>query len=155
MHLWDSFPLNDPDWAGRVAFVLDCSGHELAVLDGCRIVRRRGEVVLAGVPWKKMSDSSAHELLSLVFNRYVMLRSGWEWEIPRHEDAYSPIGIFTNLRTGMRWLSDGLLKVQPLTRMWSPSDAQGAYAGLATRRIRELFVVFDWQESNLVKGERL
>ena len=35
-----------PILRGTVGLVVDCSGHEQAVLDGCNIVRKKGEVVL-------------------------------------------------------------------------------------------------------------
>ncbi|MBD3241109.1 MAG: zinc-binding dehydrogenase, partial [Chitinivibrionales bacterium] len=75
---------------GNVALVVDCSGHEQAVLDGARVVRRGGEVVLVGVPWKRHTVLTAHELLDVVFHRYVVLRSGWEWELPRESAHHAP-----------------------------------------------------------------
>jgi threonine dehydrogenase-like Zn-dependent dehydrogenase len=142
---WAQMPLDDSQWAERTALVLDCSGHEAAVLDGCRMVRRRGEVVLAGVPWNKRTDHSAHELLSLVFHRYAVLRSGWEWELPLHADTFSPIGLFENMHIGMKWLSESLLNLTRLTRIFLPEHAQAAYAGLAANDFRELFIVFNWK----------
>ena len=44
-------PVEDPAYAGEVELVIECSGHEQAAFDGCRIVRKRGEVVLVGAPW--------------------------------------------------------------------------------------------------------
>lgn len=143
-HVWATMPLDNAEWASRTALVLDCSGHEAAVLDGCRMVRRRGEVVLAGVPWTKRTDHSAHELLSLVFHSYAVLRSGWEWELPAHSDLYSPIGIYDNLRSGMNWLAEGLLNLPQYTHMLKPEQAQEAYAGLAANAYIEPFIVFDW-----------
>jgi threonine dehydrogenase-like Zn-dependent dehydrogenase len=143
-HVWGAFPLDNPNWAGRTALVLDCSGHEGAVLDGCRIVRHRGEVVLGGVPWKKNTDATAQDVLSLVFHGYVVLRSGWEWGIPNHSDSFSPHGIFDNLQKGLNWLLENHLELAPITRIYSPLQAQEAYTGLAARNIQELFVLFDW-----------
>ena len=31
---------------------------------------------MVGVPWRRQTDAYAHELLSLVFHKYVVLRSG-------------------------------------------------------------------------------
>ena len=49
-----SVPVDDPDHRGQVDLVVECSGHEQAVLDACKVVRKRGEVVMVGVPWKRM-----------------------------------------------------------------------------------------------------
>ena len=39
-----AMPLEDPALRGQVALVVDCSGHEAAVREGCQMVRPRGEV---------------------------------------------------------------------------------------------------------------
>ncbi|GGD79595.1 zinc-dependent alcohol dehydrogenase [Paenibacillus nasutitermitis] len=139
-----SLPLEDPAWKQKVALVVECSGHESAVLDACRIVRPRGEVVMIGVPWKRYTDHYAHELLSLVFHHYVVLRSGWEWELPVQSGHFQPHSIMGNLGLGLRWLSEGFLDVQAYSRLMSPHEVQDTYDGLASRRFDELFVLFDW-----------
>ncbi|MEO6609683.1 MAG: NAD-binding protein, partial [Aestuariivirga sp.] len=35
-------PVGDAAYDGKVALVVDCSGHEKAVLDGCKVVRKKG-----------------------------------------------------------------------------------------------------------------
>lgn len=139
-----SFPLDDPAWKQHVALVVDCSGHESAVLDACRIVRPRGEVVMIGVPWKRYTDHYAQELLSLVFHYYVVLRSGWEWELPMHPGHFQPHSIRGNLSISLQWLAEGFLDVKSYSRLMSPHDAQEAYDGLANRRFEEMFILFDW-----------
>ncbi|BBH20729.1 dehydrogenase [Paenibacillus baekrokdamisoli] len=143
---WAEFPIQDPEWNGRTALVLDCSGHEAAVYKGCQVIRRRGEVVLCGVPWKRYTDLTAQELLHAIFHQYAIVRSGWEWDIPNHADPFSPHSIFNNLSYGLKLLSEGLLQAAPMSRHWSPRQAQEVYAGLAQRRITELFNLFDWSE---------
>ena len=81
-------PLQDPNIVGQVALVVECSGHEGAVIDGCRAVQKRGEVVLVGVPWRKCTDRSAHELTDVIFHKYAVVRSGWEWEVPRQAGEF-------------------------------------------------------------------
>jgi threonine dehydrogenase-like Zn-dependent dehydrogenase len=51
-------PADDPVVEGHIGLVIDCSGHEEAVLGGCRVVRKGGEAVLVGVPWRRMADCS-------------------------------------------------------------------------------------------------
>ena len=137
-------PVEDAGIAGTVALVMECSGHEHAVLDACRVVRQRGEVVLVGVPWRRQSDAHAHELLSLVFHRYVLLRSGWEWGLPQHADDFSPHSIHTGFGTALQWLADGRIRTDGLIAQVDPRDAQRTYQDLLHRRAEGLFTVCDW-----------
>ena len=74
--------MNKRELVGEVSLVLECSGHEQGAVDGCRVVRKRGEVVLIGSPWVRRTDLTAHELLHLVFHRYVTLRSTRDVPLP-------------------------------------------------------------------------
>jgi threonine dehydrogenase-like Zn-dependent dehydrogenase len=139
-------PCEDAGIADTVALVVECSGHEQAVLDACRVVRKRGEVVLVGVPWRRQADAYAHELLSLVFHKYVLLRSGWEWELPHHAADFSPHSIQTGFDTALRWLADGRIRTDGLITRADPRDAQRAYQDLLHRRADGLFTVFDWSQ---------
>jgi len=114
------------------------------VLDACRVVRKRGEVVLVGVPWRRQTDAFAHELLWLVFEKFVVLRSGWEWELPHHAADFSPHSIHTGFDTALRWLADGRIRTDGLITRADPRDAQRAYQDLLHRRAEGLFTVFDW-----------
>jgi len=140
-------PCDDTGIAGTVALAVECSGHEHAVLDACRLVRKRGEVVLVGVPWRRQTDAYAHELLSLVFHKYVLLRSGWEWELPHRAADFSPHSIHTGFDTALRWLADGRIKTDGMITLANPSDAQQAYQDLLHRRAQGLFTVFDWTQT--------
>jgi threonine dehydrogenase-like Zn-dependent dehydrogenase len=138
-------PVDDPEYAGQVELVIDCSGHEGAVLDGCRVVRKRGEVVLIGAPWQRRTDHVAHELLHLIFHRYVTLRSGWEWELPLHPTEFRTNSIYGNLSAALKWLAEGRVSVDCVYAMVPPRDAQRAYQDLLHQRTERLAVVFDWQ----------
>ena len=140
----DRVPAEDTDIVGTLALVVECSGHEQAVLEACRMVRRRGEVVLVGVPWRRHTEIFAHELLSLVFHNYVVLRSGWEWELPRQATDFNPRSIHTGFDTALRWLADGRIRTEGLITQTDPRDAQQAYQDLLHRRAQGLFTVFDW-----------
>ncbi|TVR50467.1 MAG: dehydrogenase [Puniceicoccaceae bacterium] len=139
-------PADSSGLAGSVALAMDCSGHEQAVLDACRMVRKRGEVVLVGVPWQRQTEAYAHELLSLVFHRYVVLRSGWEWELPRHSTDASPHSIHSGFETALRWLASGSIKMDGLITLADPANAQQTYQDILHRRAKGLFTVFDWSE---------
>jgi threonine dehydrogenase-like Zn-dependent dehydrogenase len=149
-------PTEHPDFSGKVALVVDCSGHEKAVLNGCRIVRQHGEVVLIGVPWKKHTELYAHDILHAVFNNFVLLRSGWEWEYPLVSKAFkwtellegynnSPQSIFSGFAKALQWLSQNRIPLAQLVKTTSPADPSVVYGALLERTIPEPFVVFEWQ----------
>lgn len=139
-------PLNDRDIAGKVALVVECSGHEQAVLDGCAVVQKRGEVVLVGLPWMRRTDIFAHDLLYRVFHKYVVLRSGWEWEVPRFAADFQPDSIHGNLAGAMQWLVERRLTVADLYVKVPPRQAQQAYQDLLKGRSDCLSFLFDWAD---------
>lgn len=152
-----AMPLEDDAYLGKVALVVDCSGHESAVLDGCKIVRKRGEVVLVGVPWRPYTDIKAHDVLSTVFFNFVELRSGWEWELPilprdfvweellegYNNATYS---IFGGFERAMNWLGEGRVKLDGLMASVSPEHPDKVYTQLLDRKILEPFIVYDWTQ---------
>lgn len=137
-------PLDDPEWFERVELVAECSGHEQAVLDGCNIVSRRGEVVLIGVPWRKQTELSAHDLLWAIFHKYAVVRSGWEWEIPLHPTPFRPGSLYGNMAAAMRWLAEGRLSVEGLAEVVSPTECGRVFQRLAEGTFPLLTAVFDW-----------
>lgn len=139
-------PVDDPAIAGQVALVLECSGHEQGALDGCRVVQKRGEVVLIGTPWKRHTELFAHEITHAVFHRYVVLRSGWEWELPLHCTEFRTNSIYGNLAAALQWLAERRLLVDNLYSTVSPRYAQRVYQDLLHRRWDSLGAVFDWRE---------
>jgi threonine dehydrogenase-like Zn-dependent dehydrogenase len=151
-----SMPLGDPDYQGKVALVVDCSGHEGAVLDGCRIVGRMGEVVLVGVPWRKLTDHTAHELTHAVFFNHVTLRSGWEWQLPMHDktfaweellDGYNNAAhsVFGGFARALGWLAEGRFPLEGLIHRAVPDDPSALYARILSREIEEPFILIDWE----------
>lgn len=141
-----AIPLDDAEWCGKTALVVECSGHEQSALDGCRMLAKRGELVLVGVPWKQHTQLSAHELLHAVFHRYAVVRSGWEWELPLHATDFRPSSIWDNYRAALSWLHDGRVSVQDLYTTYSPQQCQEAYQALLHNRLEKLAVVFDWTQ---------
>ena len=150
-----SMPSADPAFARKVALVVDCSGHEGAVLDAARTVRQGGEVVLVGVPWKRLTDIAAHDLLREVFFGYVHLRSGWEWELPIHGRGFAweellegynnaPQSIFSGFGKALRWLAAGKVDVAGLMTTRSAADPAALYPAIAAREIAEPLIVLDW-----------
>lgn len=137
-------PLEDPEWFEKVELVAECSGHEKAVLDGCNIVAPRGEVVLVGVPWRKQTDLSAHELLWAIFHKYAVVRSGWEWEVPLHPVPFRHGSLYGNMAAAMRWLAEGRLSIEGLAEVVSPSQCGRVFRQLSDGTFLLLTAMFDW-----------
>ena len=153
-----AMPLGDDAYQGKVALVVDCSGHESAALEGCRIVQRMGEVVLVGVPWRKLSDHSAHDVTQAVFFNHVLLRSGWEWELPMHGRSFqweellegynnAPHSIFGGFERAMRWLAEGRVPLAGLVHRATPDDPAALYSSIQARKISEPFILIDWEST--------
>lgn len=138
-------PVDDPGIAGKAALVAECSGHEQTTLEACRVVRHGGEVVLVGLPWTKKAELSAHEVLHALFMNYVRLRSGWEWEVPLHPEAFRPNSVFEHFEGALRWLAEGRIRTEGLAVSHSPREAVDAYRSLLERRCEGLTVLFDWR----------
>jgi threonine dehydrogenase-like Zn-dependent dehydrogenase len=128
-----------------VQLAVECSGHERAVLDCCKAVRKGGEVAMVGVPWKKRTDIDAFEILQTIFHRYVHLRSGWEWEVPIHDRDFTVGSMTANLAGALRWLQEGRVSVAGLAQSVQPEDAQQAWQDLLHQRGTGLTRVFDWR----------
>ena len=142
----DRVPVDDADHHRQYDLVLECAGHEQAVLDACQLLRHGGEMALIGAFWRQQTDLSMHPLLRTVFHHFLTIRSGWEYEIPWHRDAFDPGSIFENYAAALRWLDDGRLDVAGLYDVASPHDAQRVYQNLANRQQPALSTVFDWTQ---------
>ena len=134
--------LNDPDDVFEL--VVDASGHDGATVQAAKVVAKNGELVLTGTPWAKRTDASAHELLSLIFHRYLHVRSGWEWQLPLVTSNFRHGSVFSNFRLALDWLASGDISVDGLSETLSPADAQHAFDTLANRGSGPLTYVFDW-----------
>lgn len=148
-------PLEDADLARKVALVVDCSGHEGAVLDGCKIARRMGEVVLVGVPWRKLTDTTAHDVMNAVFFNLVTLRSGWEWQLPIQSKGFvweellegynnAPHSIMGGFAQALDWLAEKRFALDGMFHTAMPNDPAALYESIARREIAEPFIVLDW-----------
>lgn len=140
----ERLPLDDPAWAGMIDLVVECSGHEAAALDACRIVRKGGEVALVGVPWVKRTELPAFDLLHAVFHRYVRLRSGWEWEVPLESTDFRQGSIRANTTAAMSWFANRRLSSSGIVRRADPRDCAAVYSDLQAQRGSALTAVFDW-----------
>jgi NADPH:quinone reductase-like Zn-dependent oxidoreductase len=137
-------PLDEAGFAGSVQIAVECSGHEAAVLDCCKVVRKRGEVAMIGVPWRRRSDLHAFDLLHAVFHRYIVLRSGWEWEVPHQPRDFAVGSIAANYAGALDWLKDGKVRVAGLGQRVAPADCQAVWQDLLHQRGPCPTAVFDW-----------
>jgi threonine dehydrogenase-like Zn-dependent dehydrogenase len=135
----------EQDLVNKIALAVECSGHEQAVLDCCRIVRKRGEVSMVGAPWKQRADVTAFEVLKEVFFRYVVLRSGWEWELPMRPVEFREGSIFGDYASALDWLVKGWVKTDGLYRVSPPTNPQEVYEKMGRQEGEYLSVVFDWR----------
>jgi len=138
--------------------VLECSGHERAGVDGCRIVRKHGEIVQVGAPWgpAKAPELTAREVFHAALFRYATVRSGWEWALPVNATDPGQPSIMSNLAAAMRWLREGKVKVEGLFGIASPRDCDQVYQDLLARRTERLSMLFDWRllkDSSTTKGK--
>jgi threonine dehydrogenase-like Zn-dependent dehydrogenase len=140
-----AIPALEPGARRPFALALECSGNEDAAIDACRVVRNRGEVVLVGTPWKRYTDRTAHELVWTIFHNYIVMRSGWEWEIGLQPEDFRPASIYGNMQGAVDWLASGRVVVDDLYEAVSPADAQSAYQSLLHGAATRLGVVFDWR----------
>ena len=127
------------------ALVLECSGREEAAVEGARRVRRKGEVVLVGVPWRQRAEINVFRLLEPVFHRYATVRGGWEWSLPQVGDDNHPYSIRRNLDLCLDWLAKGLVRHEGLSRVFDPKDCQAVYQGHLYGTHEHLFSIFDWR----------
>jgi len=95
------------------------------------VTAKGGEVVLVGVPWRRRCDLQSFEILNEVFHRYIILRSGWEWEVRTPATAFRVGSHLANYAAAMQWLRDGTLNVDGLAEPVSPRDPQAIYEALA------------------------
>jgi threonine dehydrogenase-like Zn-dependent dehydrogenase len=144
IELRDRLPLEDKTWAEQLSLVVDCSGHEGAVLDACKMVRKGGEVAMVGVPWIKRTDIPAFDILHAVFHKYVTLRSGWEWEVPREPSEFRQGSIRENIAAAFTWINDKRIRTTGLYKRVNPEECQAAYAELQKQSGGPLTAVFDW-----------
>lgn len=139
-----AIPVDDPSLAGKIALCIDCSGHEQAVSDACKMVQKRGEIVLVGVPWARRTGLFAHDILSAVFHRYIVLRSGWEWEVPVHPTDFRTGSIMENLAGAIQWIGENKIRLDGIYTKHHPGEAQTVYQNLMRMHNCLLTAVFDW-----------
>ena len=145
-----------PDFAERCRLVIEATGSAEALAAAVELAADGGEVVMVGAPWGAEANSVASSRLTRsIFLRFLRLRSGSEWEIPRQPAPPmaasrrpappTAASIHGNSVAALEWLADGRLVAAPLiTHRLPPEAIQAAYIGLAERKDEHLGVVLNW-----------
>lgn len=126
--------------------VIECSGVARAVASAVEMTAPGGEIVMIGAPWGGDANSiPSSQLTRLIFFRFLRLRSGSEWEIPRQPEPLAIGSNYQNSVTALDWLLHGKLRPQPLiTHRITPEQTPDAYDGLLNCPNDYLGVVIDW-----------
>src|SRR5262245_12208579 len=135
------------DHARQHRLVVEATGSAQALASAIGLAQNGGEIVMIGAPWGGDENSVPSSRLTRdIFFRFLRLRSGSEWEIPRQPTPLMADSIRANSATALEWLADGRLRVDPLiTHRPAPSAIQEAYDGLLNRKDEYLGVVLQWQ----------
>lgn len=125
-----------------VGLGIDCSGHEKAVMDLSKVIRRFGEIALVGVPWKRNTEIYAQELLHSIFYNFLTIRTGWEMDMPDHPEIYNNKNF--ELLT-MRTIQWGFLKINPEDyETVTPENPQNIYQNILHGKMTGLGYMLDW-----------
>ncbi len=137
-----------PEFARRHRLVIEATGSARALASAIGLARNGGEIVMIGAPWGGDENSvPSSQLTRDIFFRFLRLRSGSEWEIPRQPNPLLGDSIRANVETGLEWLADGRLQVAPLiTHRLPPEQIQAAYDGLLNRKDDYLGVILCWSD---------
>lgn len=80
-----------------------------------------------------------------LFERYLTIRGGWEWQIPTLPEQLERYSHYENYAHAMRLMARDELDTGDLvTHVVEPNELQEAYDGLATAKDEYLGVVIDW-----------
>lgn len=130
---------------GSCDLVIECSGREENAVVGARALREGGELVVTGVPWHRRSDTYLYDFLDLVFHKFLVVRSGWEWLVPRQPSTVLHSSNMTALMTqAMSWLSRGSVEVHGLATTIRPDQLAEAYDALRRRSAPTLTFSVRW-----------
>ena len=127
--------------------IIEATGSARALANSIDMAAPGGEIVMIGAPWGGDANSvPSSQITRLLFYRFLRLRSGSEWEIPRQPEPLVTGSNYQNSVTALDWIASRKLNVRPLiTHRIKPDDAPAAYAGLRDRPNDYLGVVIEWE----------
>src|SRR5260370_38857000 len=67
---------------GGCRLVLEFSGQARGLQTALALAAPHGEIVLVGAAWRRETEVLATDIMRPVFDKYLTLRSGWEWQLP-------------------------------------------------------------------------
>lgn len=132
----------------RHRLIVEATGSARALANSIDMAAPGGEIVMIGAPWGGEANSvPSSEITRLLFYRFLRLRSGSEWEIPRQPQPLTMGSIHQNTVTALEWLANERLNVHPLTtHRIGPTGIPSAYQGLLEEPDHFLGVVIDWTD---------
>jgi hypothetical protein len=90
----------------------------------------------------------ALRFLGTIFEQYIHIRSGWEWQIPTVPTAFGASSLSHSAGAILEWIAAGRLKVAPLrSHLVAPADCATVYGEMVSNKDRFLGVVFDWSQA--------
>lgn len=136
----------DKDLRPENQLVIEATGSASGAMTGIKLTQRHGELSLVGSQWGVgTQNTDALRLLGTIFEQYVHIRSGWEWQLPVLPTSYGPSSLVHNAEAIMHWLDEGQILVEPmLSHRVAPGTADAVYAEMVTHKDSYLGVVFDW-----------
>jgi 2-desacetyl-2-hydroxyethyl bacteriochlorophyllide A dehydrogenase len=126
--------------------VIEATGSTGGAMTGIKLAQRHGELSLVGSQWGVGSQNTDFlRVLGTIFERYIHIRSGWEWQLPILPTTFGPSSLTHNASAILEWLSSGKLVVEPmLSHRVSPADANEVYGAMVSNKDKYLGVVFEW-----------
>ena len=132
------------DLLASCAVVIECSGQDQGVLGALALAAPHGEIFLVGAAWRRGTAVVAADIVRPIFDKYLALRSGWEWQIPLYGTA-PPGSIAGTTAWVLACLRDESLRVRDLiTDRVAPADANAAYADLLDHPGEHAGILIDW-----------
>lgn len=138
---------SDDDLVAENQLVIEATGSAGGAMTGVKLTQRHGELSLVGSQWGEgTQNTDALRFLGTIFERYIHIRSGWEWQLPVLPTTFGPSSLVHNAESILNWLSEGRIIVAPmLSHQVAPSTADTVYSEMVSNKDQYLGVVFDWQ----------
>lgn len=129
---------------GGIAVVMEATDSSSAIIQGLRLVRRNGRVVVLGSP----RGEAQVDFYTQLHRRGICLIGAHEDTCPLVETSLNPWTLENNQRLALNFLTKEIVQVDSLiTHRRSPTEAKDIYENLATRKDEYLGVVYDWTTS--------
>jgi len=127
------------------SLVLECSGSQHGVILATELCQPHAEVFTVGAPWRPEPEVAASSVVARVFEQFLALRSGWEWQVPLH-------GVGRSIASCTRWVLDvlaaaGVVTAPLVSGRLAPAEAATAYHRLDEDPEHHFTFLLDWEAS--------